>query len=92
MEMQRGARKVRKGRVTGDKMQKTIIVEVERKYRHPIYKKVLRARKRYKVHNPDNTAHTGDLVEIMETKPLSKEKRWRLVKVIQKAKGIDEEH
>lgn len=87
--MERGKRKVLKGLVISDKMQKTAIVEVERKYRHPMYKKVVRAKKNYKVHNPDQpglTAHMDDFVEIMETRPLSKEKRWRLVKVIRKAK------
>lgn len=88
MEEKRGRRKILTGRVLSDKMQKTVIVEVERKYRHPVYKKVVRARKRYKVHNPDNIAHTDDFVEMMETRPLSKEKRWRLVRVIRKAKGL----
>lgn len=91
--MERGKRKVLTGLVISDKMQKTAIVEVERKYRHPMYKKVVRAKKKYKVHNPDQpglTARMGDFVEIMETRPLSKEKRWRLVKVIRKAKGGEE--
>lgn len=83
--MERGKRKVLTGLVISDKMQKTAIVEVERKYRHPMYKKVVRAKKKYKVHNPENTAHMDDFVEIMETRPLSKEKRWRLVRIIQKA-------
>lgn len=90
MVIQRGKRKVFKGKVVRDKMQKTIIVEVERKYRHPIYKKVVREKKKYKVHNPEDMAHVGDSVKIMETRPLSKEKHWRLAMIIEKAKGIED--
>lgn len=91
MDTERGKRKVRKGKVVSDRMQKTVIVEVERKFRHPKYKKVVRAKKKFKAHNPDNIAHMGDFVEIMETRPLSKEKRWRVVRVIERAKvAIDE--
>lgn len=90
MEQNRGKRKVLKGVVKSDKMQKTVIVVVERKFRHPVYKKVVRVKKKYKVHSPDNSAHAGDLVEMMETKPLSKEKRWRITRIIQKAKGTVE--
>lgn len=89
MDIERGKRKVRKGRVVSDKMQKTVIVEVERRFRHPLYKKVVRARKKFMAHNPEKpelTAHMGDLVEIMETRPLSKNKRWRVVRIIEKAK------
>lgn len=87
---QRGKRKVFKGKVVSDKMQKTVVVEVERKYRHPMYKKVVREKKKYKVHNPGDMAHVGDFVEIMETRPLSKEKHWRLMKIIEKAGGIED--
>lgn len=90
MEEQRGKRKVLKGKVIGDKMQKTAIIEVERTFRHPKYKKVVREKKKYKVDNPENTARIGDFVEIMETRALSKEKRWRVSKIVQKAKGIEE--
>ncbi len=90
MKLTRGKRKVLKGRVKSDRMQKTIIVEVERKFRHPLYKKVIKKKENYKVHNPDDVAHIGDFVEIMETRPLSKDKRWRLVRVLEKAKGIEE--
>lgn len=90
MGKERGKRKILKGRVARDKMQKTIVVEVERRYRHPVYKKVVRARKKYMVHNPDNTAHIGDLVEIKESRPLSKGKNWRLARIIEQAKGAGE--
>lgn len=90
MEEQRGKRKVLKGKIISDKMQKTAIVEVERTFRHPKYKKVVREKKKYKVDNPENTARIGDLVEIMGTRPLSKEKHWRVSKIVQKAKGAEE--
>lgn len=89
MDIQRGKRKVLKGLVLSDKMQKTVIVKVERRFRHPIYKKVVLKKKKYKVHNPDNKARIGDFIEIIETRPLSKEKNWRLVRIIEKAKGIE---
>lgn len=90
MEEERGKRKVLKGKVISDKMKKTAIIEVERKFRHPIYKKVVREKKKYKVDNPENAARIGDFVEITETRPLSKEKRWRISKIILKAKGTGE--
>lgn len=90
MEEKRSKRKVLKGKVISDKMQKTAIVVVERKFRHPTYKKVVREKKKYKVDNPENSARIGDIVEITETRPLSKEKRWRVSKIIQKAKGTEE--
>lgn len=86
MESKRGKRKVLRGIVISDKMDKTIVVSVERKFPHPIYRKVVRDKRKFKVHDPENTAHPGDMVEVMETRPLSKEKRWRLVKVIGKPK------
>lgn len=91
MEEIRGKRKVLKGKVVSDKMQKAVIVEVERKFSHPVYRKVVREKKKYKVHNPDNTARMGDFIEIMETRPLSRDKCWRLVRVIEKARGIVDE-
>lgn len=83
MTQERGKRKVIKGTVVSDKMRKTIVVEVERKYRHSIYGKIVKGRTNFKVHNPEGKARTGDFVEIMETKPISKDKRWRLVNIIQ---------
>ena len=77
-----GHRKVRQGVVVSDKMDKTVTVQVERLVRHPIYKKYIRQRKKYKAHDPSNACHTGDLVAIMETRPLSREKRWRVQTVL----------
>lgn len=91
MTEKRGKRKVLRGIVTSDKMQKTVTVEVERRFRHPVFKKVVKAKKRYKAHNPDDNARLGDLVEMMETKPLSKEKRWRVTNIIRKARGAEEQ-
>jgi small subunit ribosomal protein S17 len=81
------ARKKRKGRqgtVLKAKMQKTIVVWVERRLRHPKYEKVVTTGKKYYVHDENNEAKAGDIVEIMETRPLSKLKRWRLVKIVKK--------
>ena len=72
------------GTVISDKMNKTIVVEVQRLARHPLYEKVVRHYAKYKVHNEESKAKTGDTVRIVETRPLSKEKRWRLVQVISK--------
>ena len=85
MISKRGKRKIRRGIVVSDKMDKTIVVTVERKFPHPIYRKVVRSKRKFKVHDYENTAHLGDMVEIMETRPLSKEKRWRLVKILKKS-------
>ena len=74
-------RKIKTGVVVSDKMQKTIVVKVERKTQHPIYKKTLRKYKKFKVHDEANSAKIGDQVRIIETRPLSKEKRWRLLEV-----------
>lgn len=75
-------RKTRTGRVVSTKMQKTVIVEVERLVRHPVYKKVLRRTKNYKVHDEKNACHLGDIVKIEETRPLSKDKRWRVLEIL----------
>ncbi|WP_194948658.1 30S ribosomal protein S17 [Actinomyces trachealis] len=85
-DAERPQRKVRRGYVVSDKMQKTIVVEIEERYKHSLYGKVLRRSKKVKVHDEAETAHVGDLVEIMETRPLSATKRWRLVTIIEKAK------
>lgn len=88
MAENRGNRKVRLGTVTSDKMEKTITVSVETVKRHPLYKKTIKTSKKYKVHDENNEAKTGDIVRIMETRPLSKDKRWRLVEIVQKAKTL----
>lgn len=82
----RATRKVRIGLVVSDKMDKTIIVRVERQVAHPIYKKIIKRTERFKAHDETNDCHVGDKVRIMETRPLSKEKRWRVVEVIERAK------
>jgi small subunit ribosomal protein S17 len=86
MSALRPERKVRIGRVTSDVRDKTVTVSVERSFRHPLYSRVVRKTKKLMAHDERNEAHIGDLVEVMETRPLSKTKRWRLVKVIERAK------
>ena len=83
---ERNTRKVRRGYVVSDRMAKTIVVEVEDRKKHPLYGKVLRTTAKVKAHDEKDTAGIGDLVEIMETRPLSATKRWRLVTVLEKAK------
>lgn len=83
--MERNYRKVRVGKVVSDKMDKTIVVAVEENVMHPLYAKTVRRTKKFKVHDENNEAKTGDTVRIMETRPLSKDKRWRLVEIIEKA-------
>jgi len=83
---ERGYRKSRRGYVLSDKMDKTVVVEVEDRVKHPLYGKVLRRTSKVKVHDELNAAGTGDLVLISETRPLSATKRWRLVEIIEKAK------
>lgn len=83
--MERSKRKIRFGKVVSDKMDKTIVVAVETTMRHPLYKKTIKVTKKYKAHDENNEAKMGDIVLIMETRPLSKEKNWRLVKVVEKA-------
>lgn len=77
------------GVVTSDRMTKTIVVRVTRLVRHPVYQKVVRRSKKFKAHDPASQAHTGDLVRIEETRPLSKEKRWRFIEVIRHSEGIE---
>ena len=84
--MERNERKERIGKVTSNKMQKTITVAVDRKVKHPIYGKFVNRTTKFKAHDEENTAGIGDTVRIMETRPLSKDKRWRLVEIIEKAK------
>mgnify|MGYP003374021078 CR=1 FL=1 len=78
----RGRRKVRRGIVVSDKMQKTVTVKVERQILHPMYKKFIKRSKTFFVHDEENTARIGDFVQIIETRPLSKNKRWRLDSII----------
>src|SRR5690554_869510 len=85
-ETARGYRKSRRGYVTSDKMDKTIVVEVEDRVKHPLYGKVIRRTSKVKVHDEANSAGIGDLVVISETRPLSATKRWRLVEILEKAK------
>ena len=81
--MAREQRKILVGRVTSDKMEKTIVVQVERLKRHSRYGKVMRFHKKYKAHDEQNSAKIGDLVKIIESRPVSKEKRWALVEVLE---------
>ncbi|MDO9380467.1 MAG: 30S ribosomal protein S17 [Nocardioidaceae bacterium] len=83
---ERSARKVREGLVVSDKMDKTVVVDVEDRVKHPLYGKVLRRTRKLKAHDEQNAAGVGDRVLIMETRPLSATKRWRLVEVVEKAK------
>ena len=83
---QRGTRKVREGRVVSDKMQKTVVVAIERRVPHPVYGKMVTRTKKVKAHDEENSAKTGDLVRIAETRPLSKDKRWRLVEIVERAR------
>ena len=82
----RGRRKTRIGYVVSDKMQKTIVVELEDRMRHPLYGKIIRTTKKVKAHDENSTAGIGDRVALMETRPISATKRWRLVEILEKAK------
>lgn len=83
---QRGSRKVRVGTVVSDKMQKTVVVAIERRFPHPLYGKMVTRTKRLKAHDEENSAKVGDRVRIAETRPLSKQKRWRVVEIIERAR------
>ena len=85
-ETNRGMRKTRVGRVVSDKMQKTVVVAIERRVAHPVYGKMITRSKNIKAHDEENSAKTGDLVRIAETRPLSKDKRWRLVEIVERAR------
>ncbi len=86
MEEIRGYRKTRVGMVVSDKMDKTCVVAIETKVRHPLYGKMVNRTHKFKVHDENNECGIGDKVRIMETRPISKDKRWRLVEIIEKAK------
>ena len=85
-EVRTSSRKTRVGKVVSDKMDKTIVVTVEDRVAHPLYKKIIKTTYRLKAHDEKNEAGIGDKVRVMETRPLSKDKRWRLVEIIEKAK------
>ncbi|MGQ9603448.1 MAG: 30S ribosomal protein S17 [bacterium] len=87
--MDRPKRKVRIGVVSSDKMNKTVVVEVERRFRHPVYEKVIKRVSRFYAHDEENKCKRGDLVRIVECRPLSKLKRWRVVEIL-KSSGIGE--
>ncbi|MFN2462931.1 MAG: 30S ribosomal protein S17 [Candidatus Dormibacteria bacterium] len=82
----RGLRKTRVGQVVGDAMDKTVVVSIVDLKQHPVYKKVVRRNKKLKAHDEKNECHVGDRVRIMETRPISKNKRWRVVEVVEKAR------
>jgi small subunit ribosomal protein S17 len=84
--VERNSRKTRVGMVVSDKMQKTVVVSIERRVQHPVYGKMVRRTTKLKAHDEQNEAKTGDTVRIMETRPLSKDKRWRVVEIIERAR------
>ena len=83
---ERHARRVKQGRVTSNKMDKTIVVVTETRVPHPVYGKIIRKSVRFKAHDEKNEAQIGDLVRIAETRPISRDKRWRLVEIVERAK------
>ncbi len=85
-QISRGYRKPRIGEVVSDKMDKTIVVAIKTKVRHPLYGKMVNRTRKFKAHDENNECGIGDTVKIMETRPLSKDKRWRLVEIVEKAK------
>ena len=85
-EKRTSGRKTRVGKVVSDKMDKTIVVAVETRVPHPLYKKIIKRTYKLKAHDDNNDCTTGDTVRVMETRPISKDKRWRLVEIIEKAK------
>ena len=84
--MERNLRKTRVGKVVSDKMDKTIVVAIEDNVKHPLYKKIVKRTYKLKAYDENNECNIGDRVKVMETRPLSKDKRWRLVEIIEKAK------
>jgi small subunit ribosomal protein S17 len=82
---ERGARKVRTGVVVSDKMDKTVLVRIDRQVRHPLYGKIVRRSSKLAAHDESNDARTGDVVRVMETRPISKSKRWRVVAIVERA-------
>ena len=86
MSEERGIRKTRVGVVVSDKMDKTIVVSMSTRVRHPLYGKIIKRSNKFKAHDEENACGIGDTVRVMETRPLSKDKRWRLVEIVEKAK------
>jgi small subunit ribosomal protein S17 len=86
VNQERNERKVRTGKVVSDKMDKTVVVAVERLVQHGLYGKPVKKTTKFKAHDENNESHTGDTVTIMETRPLSKDKRWRVVEIVERAK------
>jgi len=84
--VERAHRKIKIGVVSSDKMDKSRVIQVQRNIKHPLYIKYVRKTSKFMVHDENNDSHTGDVVKIMETRPLSKRKRWRLVQVLERAK------
>lgn len=84
--MERNLRKTRTGKVVSDKMDKTVVVAVEDHVKHPLYKKIIKRTYKLKAHDENNDCKMGDTIKVMETRPLSKDKRWRLVEIISRAK------
>ena len=82
----RASRKTRVGLVVSDKMEKTVVVSIKRRVQHPVYGKMIRRTKKLKAHDEQNDAKTGDTVRIMETRPMSKDKRWRVVEIVERAR------
>jgi small subunit ribosomal protein S17 len=85
-EPTRGRRKLRVGKVVSDRMEKTCVVSIERLVKHPEYGRYVRRRNKFKVHDEKNECHVGDVIRFMETRPLSKDKRWRFVEFVERAK------
>jgi len=85
-EMRTTSRKTRVGKVVSDKMDKTIVVAIEDSVQHKLYKKIVKRTYKLKAHDENNECHVGDIVRVMETRPLSKDKRWRVVEIVEKAK------
>ncbi|MDD2443664.1 MAG: 30S ribosomal protein S17 [Desulfotomaculaceae bacterium] len=85
---ERGMRKVMTGRVVSDKMEKTVVVAVESLVRHPLYQRTIRRTKNFKAHDEKNSCRIGDKVKVMETRPISKDKRWRVIEILEKSKQI----
>jgi len=84
-QQERKQRKVVEGVVVSDRMEKTVVVAVQRLYRHPLYKKVVRSTRKLKAHDEENSCRVGDRVRLMETRPLSRHKRWRVVRILERA-------
>lgn len=85
---ERGMRKVLTGKVVSNKMQKTVVVAVETLVRHPLYQRTIRQTRKFKAHDEENSCRIGDKVKVMETRPLSKEKRWRVIEILERAEQI----